>query len=381
MATPSEESRAFPRPPGLNTTPSRASMPLYRYAESSPHVFRASLCSASGESIFTIFSDSKYPLSFQTERGLVAYAYNPEVHEKFLFDDEDMMYDPTQQYHHRIQKTQGRGLFNSRGLVNIAALVSMLIAILMLFVGYPAIAFYRDHSRNQLILANSLINSTGQFPLTTPGTTPSTGTYSTFVDQSTPSSAYALTGMNDVDYVLAFSDEFNYTGGRYQPYDNRFWVGQSSSQSSSDQITTADSQLVFNLAMMPSGEFMSGILDSTIPFCLGRGFIVVGMRTSNGTQVQYFWTGSWLFTDAAPADFVPRGFSLNAELSLSLTVGVFASEIPTGTPLHSIAPSYSIDYVRYYERQINPLLSGSEGCDLKRAKKIHVTLDLLKLPH
>lgn len=175
MATSSEESRAFPRPPGLNTTPSRASMPLYRYAESSPHVFRASLCSASGESIFTIFSDSKYPLSFQTERGLVAYAYNPEVHEKFLFDDEDMMYDPTQQYHHRIQKTQGRGLFNSRGLVNIAALVSMLIAILMLFVGYPAIAFYRDHSRNQLILANSLINSTGQFPLTTPGTTPSTG--------------------------------------------------------------------------------------------------------------------------------------------------------------------------------------------------------------
>jgi len=128
--------------------------------------------------------------------------------------------------------------------------------------------------------------------------------YSIFVDQSTPSSAYALTGMNDVDYVLAFSDEFNYTNGRYQPCelppfsslyqcsrstdDNRFWVGQNSSQSSSDQITIEDSQLVFNLTMAPSGEFMSGILDSTIPFCLGRGFIIIGMETSHGTQVRYF---------------------------------------------------------------------------------------------
>jgi len=128
--------------------------------------------------------------------------------------------------------------------------------------------------------------------------------YSIFVDQSTPSSAYALTGMNDVDYVLAFSDEFNYTNGRYQPCElppflslykysrstdnNRFWVGQNSSQSSSDQITTEDSQLVFNLTIAPSGELMSGILDSTVPFCLGRGFIVVGMQTSDGTQVRYF---------------------------------------------------------------------------------------------
>lgn len=54
-----------------------------------------------------------------------------------------------------------------------------------------------------------------------------------------------------------------------------------------------------------------------------------------------------------------------------------ASEISTGTSLSSIASSYSIDYVRYYERQVNPLLSGSEGCDVKRAKKIHVILDLL----
>jgi len=54
-----------------------------------------------------------------------------------------------------------------------------------------------------------------------------------------------------------------------------------------------------------------------------------------------------------------------------------ASEIPINTSLSSIASSYSIDYVRYYEKQINPLLSASQGCDLKRAKKIHVILDLL----
>lgn len=180
MTTPSSrvtsgESRTYPPPPGLNTSSSRASIILCRHVEFSPHILRASLGSASGESIFTISSDSKYPPSFQTERGFVAYAYHSEVDDNYFFDDEDIIYGSPQQSHRHITRTQGSRYLDSRGFVNIATLVTMLIAILMLFVVYPAIAFYRNHGRNQLILTNHLINSTGQFPLTVPGTMPSTG--------------------------------------------------------------------------------------------------------------------------------------------------------------------------------------------------------------
>ena len=164
----SGESCAYPPPPGLNTPSSPPSTIICRHVEFSPHILRTSLGSASGESILTISSDSKYPPSFQTGRGFVAYAYNSEVDDNYFFDDEDIVYNSPQQCQHHPTRTQGRGSLDSRGFVNIATLVTLLIAILMLFVVYPAIAFYRNHGRNQLILTNHLINSTGQFPLTVP---------------------------------------------------------------------------------------------------------------------------------------------------------------------------------------------------------------------
>jgi hypothetical protein len=70
--------------------------------------------------------------------------------------------------------------------------------------------------------------------------------------------------------------------------DDPFWVGQNSGQSSPDMITTTNGQLVFTLSTTASGEYVSGILDTTVPFCLGRGFIVVGMQLANGGEAQLF---------------------------------------------------------------------------------------------
>lgn len=110
------------------------------------------------------------------------------------------MYDPTQQCHPRIARTQGRESLNFKRL---ATLVTMLISI-MLFAGYLAITFYRNHAQNHKVLTN---NSTGKFPLATTDMTPLSGSV-------TPSSAYTL-GLNDVDHVLAFSDELNYASRQH----------------------------------------------------------------------------------------------------------------------------------------------------------------------
>jgi hypothetical protein len=40
---------------------------------------------------------------------------------------------------------------------------------------------------------------------------------SDFVDQTTPSNVLSFDGINEVDYFVVFSDEFNTTGSTYQP--------------------------------------------------------------------------------------------------------------------------------------------------------------------
>ncbi|KAJ3564762.1 hypothetical protein NP233_g8078 [Leucocoprinus birnbaumii] len=187
----------------------------------------------------------------------------------------------------------------------------------------------------------------GQLPLAdfTPGDNSLSGATANYVDQSTPSTALGFTEINNADYVLVFSDEFSYTGAACHPHDNPFWVGRNLGQSSPNMITAQNSQLEFNVTQTASGKF-----------------------TSDESEIQYFWAGSWQYTNAAPSNFVPGGSSTREDLNVSLSIGVF------GTPVDPLQATYSIDYVRYYVPQ------GSPGCDLSSAKSMTVQLNFLNSP-
>jgi hypothetical protein len=127
--------------------------------------------SISADSVNTLSSDSKYPLTGHgaVERivgTFVPYPYDPEMDDTGPLDEEDMMHDPTQRYHHDLRKkTGGKGEpFNWRGIINISMVLIMVMALLFLFVGYPAILFFRNNGRTELITGNPLVNSTGQVP-------------------------------------------------------------------------------------------------------------------------------------------------------------------------------------------------------------------------
>jgi hypothetical protein len=103
-------------PPGLGR---RGSMVLYRLAarpssnlmaSGSPNgsdhdsilvppkipYIRESVPSTSGDSIISFRSDSKYPSGMQgTQRGLVAYPYDPVLDELDAPDEEDFLQDPS----------------------------------------------------------------------------------------------------------------------------------------------------------------------------------------------------------------------------------------------------------------------------------------------
>ncbi|TFK23877.1 hypothetical protein FA15DRAFT_442463 [Coprinopsis marcescibilis] len=215
--------------PGMPSAGSRGSMILYRRAEpglsgtatpplqtnhtgatddsllpppplSAFAINRASTYSTSGDSIISMGSDSKYPASvlgvtfghgggYGTERGLVAYAYDPEEDEESDDGEDDWLHDPEVEYPgsgksstsgsassnshgHPVKAAAAAGrtppkqyaspLIPWRGIVNISTLALMVAALLCLFAVYPMYLHYKDQPVNARITGNARINSTGQ---------------------------------------------------------------------------------------------------------------------------------------------------------------------------------------------------------------------------
>jgi hypothetical protein len=113
--------------------------------------------STSGDSFVSLSADSKYPAgtSFATERGLIAYPYDPFV------DDPDATDDDIFNEQKGAAFNSNSGL-SSRGLWNLTVLLLMLAALLSLFIVYPVFIALHDNGRSLLIVGNARINSTGQ---------------------------------------------------------------------------------------------------------------------------------------------------------------------------------------------------------------------------
>jgi hypothetical protein len=162
----SEESRALAAHQSVNR--SRGSMILYRCADlttedvlhppTPSHLHRDSVLSVSGDSIVSLSSDSKYPTAtIASDRGLIAYAYDPSLDElgSATPADDDYLHGPDEKH------PQQLGL-SLRGVFNVLTLVALLTALISLFVVYPVISFFRNNSRNVLITFNANINGSGQ---------------------------------------------------------------------------------------------------------------------------------------------------------------------------------------------------------------------------
>ena len=118
---------------------------------------RDSVASSSGDSIFSLSSDSKYPSGAVGPRGgFIPYAYDPDMDMKDEGDDEDFL-------HQGDYPDDRRMCFCSvRGFLNVGVLILLICALLALFVCYPVLSFYRNNSRNLAIDGNIRINATGQ---------------------------------------------------------------------------------------------------------------------------------------------------------------------------------------------------------------------------
>ena len=123
---------------------------------------RESVASSSGDSIFSLSSDSKYPSGVVRPRtGFVPYAYDPDL------DSKDEMDDDESAEKGGFGEDDGGGCAcSTRGVLNLGVLVLLIGALLALFVLYPVLTFIRDNGKVFVLdggntRANSTTGSTG----------------------------------------------------------------------------------------------------------------------------------------------------------------------------------------------------------------------------
>ncbi|KAF4572377.1 hypothetical protein EYR36_006871 [Pleurotus pulmonarius] len=334
---------AAPSPTGLGGSGTRASMVLYRLADDivSPggnrdsvrdstllpperKFARDSVWSSSGDSFVSISSDrdSKYPSDLMspfptTPRGLVPYAYDPASDELEPPDEEDMLHDPDDKAWISGGGKRHPGLkraFPWRGILNVAVLIILILALLCLFIFYPVLTFYQNSARNLKIDGNIRINATGQAPVLFQ--------MPDMIDKDTPETAKSRTGFDGHEYELVFSDEFNADGRSFYPGDDPFWeavdlwygVTGDIEWYDPSQVTTRNGNLVitmdsiettvpgqtvgstapFTAAENHALNYKSGMLQSWNKFCYTSGYIEVSVVLPGANEnAQGYWPGAW----------------------------------------------------------------------------------------
>ncbi|KAH9896744.1 beta-glucan synthesis-associated [Cubamyces lactineus] len=298
----SEESQALAGPYG-SLGGQRGSMVLYRLAatdDNSEHLAppkafhnRDSVVSSSGDSIFSLSSDSKYPSGMVPGRGgFVPYAYDPEVDKDAPDDDDDFLHAPE-------YGRNRHSYWSSRGILNVGVLILLIGAVLTLFLCYPLLDFYRNEARNVAITANVRINSTGQAPVLFQ--------MPELIDEDTPDSAKTRTGFDGQEYELVFSDEFNLDGRTFYPGDDPFWEAADLWYGSTADLEWYDPKQVYTQGgalqiVMDQADpatnhnlsYVSGMLQSWNKFCFTSGYIEVSMTLPGpNSDTQGYWPGAW----------------------------------------------------------------------------------------
>ncbi|KIM38469.1 glycoside hydrolase family 16 protein [Hebeloma cylindrosporum] len=245
-------------------------------------------------------------------------------------DEEDLLHDPRAYAAYKAGPTKETSTippgkrhshsFPWRGIANVSVLVSLILALLCLFIFYPVLTFYRDEQRNNAIQGNVRVNATGQAPVLFQMPEP--------IDEATPKEARSRTGFDGNEYELVFSDEFEVEGRTFWPGDDPFWeavdlwYGATGDIEWYDpgQVTTRDGALVITMdststtrAGMTNGStapftaadnhglnYRSGMLQTWNKFCFTTGYIEVSVTFPGPDQnTQGYWPGAWTMGNLA----------------------------------------------------------------------------------
>ncbi|KDN47569.1 glycoside hydrolase family 16 protein [Tilletiaria anomala UBC 951] len=205
-------------------------------------------------------------------------------------EDDDYLHDP------RCREKQPFAM-SSRGILNVATLLALSLAMLMLFAGYPLLSGLGILNKNNFAVGT---NGTGQIPDLP---------LLQLIDTATPSTAMKWSSPDKIKYDLVFSDEFQVNGRTFWPGDDPFWeavdiwYGATGDYEwySPDNIVTQNGSLVITFEAKESHNlnFQSGMLQSWNKTCFQGGYIEFSIQLPGTPQQQGFWPGAWIMGNLA----------------------------------------------------------------------------------
>ncbi|EKM77365.1 hypothetical protein AGABI1DRAFT_122114 [Agaricus bisporus var. burnettii JB137-S8] len=204
---------------------------------------------------------------------------------------------------------QGGTIFTGRGLANLGCLFILSLGILTLFAGFPIISFAtKTVQTNQGGFNLGGTNATGQVP-DMPG---SFG----LIDKDTPQDAYTRKSyINDEEYVLVFSDEFNVDGRTFFPGDDPYWEavdlhywgtndlewydpGQPTTANGSLRLTLEEADPANNHEL----NYKSGMRLRN-KFCFTGGIVETKVQLPGSNVVAGLWPAVWSMGNLGRAGF------------------------------------------------------------------------------
>ncbi|KAF8798720.1 glycoside hydrolase family 16 protein [Phlegmacium glaucopus] len=246
-----------------------------------------------------------------------------------LVESDDELYTPlTKEQESLADFTSSLSL---RGIGNVACLLILCVAILVLFIGYPVISYYsnsRASTRGGFNLGGS--NATGQIPKFN----------FALIDQDTPQAVYTKTSWADgkTQMRLVFSDEFNTDGRSFYPGDDpyweavdlHYWATKNLEWYDPAAVTTQGGSLVITLSQKETHDLnYEGGMNK---FCFTGGYVETSVQLPGANNVLGLWPAIWTMGNLGRAGY---GASLDGVWPYtydSCDVGTVANQTVDGQP-------------------------------------------------
>ncbi|KAF8914199.1 glucosidase [Gymnopilus junonius] len=191
----------------------------------------------------------------------------------------------------------------ARGLINVGCVLFLLVAIILLFIGYPIITYRGQWSSVESNLGGT--NSTGQIP--------SIGNFG-LVDMDTPEEAHTTTSIQDGSpMLLIFSDEFNTNGRTFYPGDDPYWEAEDLHYWATNNlewydpeaVTTADGSLVISFSEKFNHDlnYQGGNWTHMNKFCFTGGYIETAVKLPGVNNVAGMWPAVWTMGNLGRAGY------------------------------------------------------------------------------
>ncbi|KAL5632375.1 hypothetical protein ACGC1H_005368 [Rhizoctonia solani] len=194
-----------------------------------------------------------------------------------------------------------------RGAINVGCLAVLIIGVLLLFAGYPLIAYFASPEASALGGYNlGGINASGQVP--------ELSSHRGLIDVDTPKSAYTRASLSDgTTYDLVFSDEFNIEGRSFYAGDDPYWEAVDLHYWSTNnlewydpaQVTTTGGSLRIELSAKHEHglNYTGGMLSSWNKLCFTGGYIEANVSLPGSSKTYGLWPAVWTMGNLGRAGY------------------------------------------------------------------------------